>query len=402
MAEASPRPQQVTLAGWAVILGSLALVVSAFQQIATLHSLDTRTTIERLIADQPNGLGITVEDWQQILKVLGMISAACATAGVILGWQALQRSRSARVALLVLAVPMVLTGLASGPIFAVLVAAAVIVLWLPSANAWFSPSSQGKIQVMSEAPPPDGATGQPGQPGQPGPASQPGQQDQPAPSTQPYGQPPYGQPPYGQPPYGQPPYGPPYGQAPQYGAPATPPAPQPPPGPYALYSALASDPDARPGQVTAAAIIAIVLSGITAVLGLIIAVVGAAASDDLMRELAKEGYDTSEFTAHQFAVGFALIGGFVAVIGVAAVITAVFVLRRSSAARVVLTVLAGLAILASLLAIAALVSVVTLVGAIATIVLLYQRRSSDWFARRTSQQPPYPPVHPGSPWPPQR
>lgn len=360
------RPPQVTYAAWAVIAGSLVLLVSAFQQISTLHSLDTRTAVEKLIGDQPGGLGIGVEDWLRILKAAGMISGACAAAAAILGWQALQRSRTARIVLLVVTVPLVITGLAIGPLYAIAVAAAVIVLWLPTANAWFDGRPQATMATMSEAPPP--------------------------PSSDPYGHP------AGAQPSGQPqPYGQPYG-APQYGAPDNPYAP---PQPHPPYGGAPDVPDRRPGAVTAAAVITIVLSALTALLGLLVALVGSNMAQDMMDELDKRGYDTSDFTTHELAVGFAIIGTVIAVFALAAIIAAVFVLRRSNTARIVLTVLSALCIAVSLVGITSGGSLLSLVGAIVVIVLLYRRRSNAWFAARRGQgQPPYPSYPPQPPtWP---
>ena len=90
------RPPQVTVAGLAIVAGSLVLLLGAFEQISSLHTLDTRQAVEQLISDQPNGLGLTVTDWLQALKIIGMVTGACAAAAAILGWQALQRSRTAR------------------------------------------------------------------------------------------------------------------------------------------------------------------------------------------------------------------------------------------------------------------------------------------------------------------
>lgn len=398
MAEPGPanptsRPQQVTYAGWGVVLGSVALVITAFQQIATLHSLDTRTTVERLVADQPSGLSITVDTWLEVLKVLGMVSGACAAAAAILGWQALQRSRSARIALLVIGVPLVLAGLASGPIFALLVGFGVVVLWLPSANAWFDPTGAGTMPAMSDAPRPPASPTPPGSAG-PGQPASPVPPPVPAPPAGPYGR----QPP---PPYGQPPYGAAPAPPPQPGTwPPNPYAQQPhpyvqPQQPYPPYAPQGGRPDeagARPGPVTAAVIITIVLSGITAILGVILAVVGAAVSDDLLSDLADRGYDITDVTSHELAVGLAMIGGFVVVIALAAIVVAIFVLRRSRGARVVLTVFSALTILTSLITITSIVAVLPLAGAIATIVLLYRRSSSDWFAGRGAQPPSYPPA----------
>ena len=146
------RPQQVTFAGLAVIGGSLVLLVAAFDQISTLHSLDTRNAVEQLISGEPSGLGITVEGWLRILKIVGMITGACAAAAAILGWQTLQRSRPARVVLSVVAAPMVIAGLAIEPLFAVVVAVAVVFLWLPAANAWFDPEQRAKRPAAPAVP----------------------------------------------------------------------------------------------------------------------------------------------------------------------------------------------------------------------------------------------------------
>jgi len=365
--KAQSRPPQVTYAGWAVILGSIALVVSAYHQISTLHTLDTRASVTRLLQDEPNGLGITVDGWLAALRVLSMICGACAAAAAILGWQTMQRSRSARVVLLVLAVPLVISGLATGSFFAAIILAAVVMLWLPAANAWFGASGDGKMGTMSEAPSPPGpAAGQPG----------------------PYGQQ-SGQPgPYG-PSYGQPSYG----QAPQYGAPQ---APQQPAMPYAPYSGMPPDPDVRPGGVTAAAVITFILAGLTTAFGLLL-MVGSAAVDDLYRRLADQGYDMHGVTRSELRAGLLAGGAVLAILGVAAIIAAIFVMRRSRGARVTLTVLSGLTIALSLAGITGVLPIVTLGGAVATIVLLFQRRSNDWFARRSGLRSPYPGA-PGGPW----
>lgn len=409
------RPPQVTYAGWAIVVGSVALIVSAFQQISTLHTLDTRSTVEHLIRDQPSGLGFTVAGWLTALKVLGMISGACSAAGAILGWQALQRSRPARIVLLVLAVPLVVAGLATGPLFALLVLVGVVVLWLPTANAWFDPRPRERMQVMSDVPPPSpqDPSGQPPQAGgepDPRPGEQqsqpPAEQQGQPPAEQPPVPPPYGQP-YGQPtgqpsgqPSGQTPYGQtgPYGQVPGYDtpAPSNPYAAQSPGNPYAPYGGLPVDPHARPGSVTAAAIITFVLAGLS-VLGGLVMLVASAATDDFYRTLSDDGYDLHGVTADELRSGLVAVGVVVTVLGLVAILAAVFVLRRSRAARVTLTVLAGLTIALSLVGITAVLPITTLVGAIATIVLLFGRRSNDWFARRGTQ-PPYPGAS-GS-WPP--
>lgn len=378
------RPQQVTLAAWAVVLGSVALIVSAFQQISTLHTLDTRTAVERLLSDQPSGLGFTVEGWLTALKVLGMVSGATSAAAAILGWQALQRSKAARVVLLALAAPLVISGLVTGPVFALIVAAAVVTLWLPAANAWFDPGPKERMGNMSEAPPPPSGPSDPyGQQPAEQPAEQPAQQPaQPGPYGQPYGAPtgPYGQ---------------------QYGAPTAPYAP--PASPYGAYPGMALDPERRPGSVTAAAVVTFILAGLSTLAG-IVTLIAAAATDDFYRELSDQGYDLNGLSRSEMQAALIAAGLVTTVLSVAAIVVAAFALRRSRAARIVLTVLSGLTIALSLVGITAVLPVVTLAGAIAVIVMLYQRRANDWFARRSGPRPPaYPGAPgggPGTPWQP--
>lgn len=147
-----PRPRQVTLAGWMVIIGSVLVVLFAADMISRLHSLETRESVEKLLADSPTiGDRFTVSGVLSIMRVVGMIAAGCATAAVILGWSVLQCNRSARLGLTVLAVPLLLAGLVTGGFTASVVAAAALMLWLQPARDWFD----GKAAVPREAQRPD-------------------------------------------------------------------------------------------------------------------------------------------------------------------------------------------------------------------------------------------------------
>lgn len=138
MAPPLPRPRQVTLAGWAIMAASVAVVVTVFDQIAGLRSLETREAVADAISGPPfDGFGLSVEDVLSTVRVLAMVAAACATATAILGWQALQRSRSARLALSILAVPLFVTGLGAGGILSTVVAVAVATLWFQPSRDWF-------------------------------------------------------------------------------------------------------------------------------------------------------------------------------------------------------------------------------------------------------------------------
>ena len=67
-----------------------------------------------------------------------MIAAGCATAAVILGYQVLRRSRTARIGLTVLAVPLLFSGMVTGGFLSSIVVACALLLWLQPARDWFA------------------------------------------------------------------------------------------------------------------------------------------------------------------------------------------------------------------------------------------------------------------------
>lgn len=149
MAEAAPRPSQVTLAGWLVIVGSVFVVLSAFDQVAGLHTMETREAVQEFLDGAGKGLGLDVQGALSAMRVLSMVAAACATAAAILGWQILQRSRSARLVLTVLALPLFLTGMVVGGFFPAVVAGAITMLWFQPARDWID----GKTPRPAPEPP---------------------------------------------------------------------------------------------------------------------------------------------------------------------------------------------------------------------------------------------------------
>lgn len=147
------------MAGWVTIIGSVLVVLSVFAQISTLQSLDTRRLIEQLLSESPaDGLGLEVDTALTLIRVLAMVTGACAAATAILGWQVMQRSRPARLVLSVLAVPLFLAGFVTGGFTSSLVAAAAVVLWLQPARAWVNGDPVPERYLRPPAPP----QGQPG------------------------------------------------------------------------------------------------------------------------------------------------------------------------------------------------------------------------------------------------
>jgi hypothetical protein len=133
------RPPQVTVAAWMIMVGSVFVVLLVWDRIAGLHSVDTRKALEPLLDDpRIQDAGIQLDDLLALIRIGSMIAAGCATAMVVLGYQTLQRSRGARLALTVLAVPLFVSGLATGGYVSSAVAAAVGTLWLGNARLWFA------------------------------------------------------------------------------------------------------------------------------------------------------------------------------------------------------------------------------------------------------------------------
>jgi hypothetical protein len=236
-----------------------------------------------------------------------------------------------------------------------------------------------------EQPPPSGQQGY----GQQGYGQQPpayGQQGGQPGYGQQGGQPGYGQPGYGQPGYGQ--QG--YGQQPAYGEPGfeSPyPGYVPPDQRYGTYAGYGSVVDRRPGTVTAAAWVAIVLSAISAVLfGIVLLVLLAARSDvldSIQKELDKQGTDMD---ANSLFGGVVAVVAVIVVWSILTVVLGVMVLRRSNVARILLvisSVIVGLFSLLSMLG-GGVIAVFWLGGCIVTVVLLFTGGAGAWFSSRSS------------------
>jgi hypothetical protein len=134
-----PRPRQTTMAGAMVMLAATFVVISVADTVSRLRSIETRDSIEAFLADAPGSdLGLSVESMIQVLHGVAIVAALCSVAAVALGWQVLQRSRQARVALSVLALPIFVTGLVAGGFMSSLVAVATAMLWLSPSREWFA------------------------------------------------------------------------------------------------------------------------------------------------------------------------------------------------------------------------------------------------------------------------
>jgi hypothetical protein len=365
MASAHPRPRQVTIAGWTIVAGSVAVVLTVFQQIAGLHSLDTRESLQDLLGRPPfDGLGLSVDEMLSVIRVVSMVAAGCATATAILGWQALQRSRSARVALSILAPPLFVTGLSSGVVLSTAVAVAVGLLLLSPARDWFD----GRWQPAADRPQP---------PTRPRPVADQrpaGRESAPAAPSQP------------------PPYAawPPPSQAwpPPQGSPS--PSQQPFPHPHP-YQPGAPAPSARAtGRRPGAVVGAVVVTWVCSVLlgGLFVAgslwLIGS--PESLMDEMARQNPELvrdGAVTVGLVRATVAVMAGVVALWAIVACVTAFFVLRGAGWARVLLLISAAVA--GAGLLVGSLVNpglLVPLLGVATVFALLLRRDVVAWFRGR--------------------
>jgi hypothetical protein len=127
------------MAGVMVMLAASFVVLSVWDSVSRLRSIETRESIEKFLSDGlGSGLGLSVESMIQVVHGVSIVAALSSVAAIALGWQALQRSRHARMALSVLAVPIFLSGLVLDDFMSALVAVATAMLWLSPSREWFA------------------------------------------------------------------------------------------------------------------------------------------------------------------------------------------------------------------------------------------------------------------------
>jgi hypothetical protein len=143
------RPGQVTVACAMVMLGSVFVVLMMWDRIVALRSIATRQALQSFLDDGALGNGVTLAGLTTGVRVLSMVAAVCATAMAILAWETLQGSRTGRVVLTVLAVPLVVCGIVTDAmlssslgVLAAAVAAAATTLWFGPGRQYFDPQPQ--------------------------------------------------------------------------------------------------------------------------------------------------------------------------------------------------------------------------------------------------------------------
>jgi len=374
-----------------LLLGVGAVLVLAWSVVlvAALDEPQVRAELDRALAEGGLPSSVDAETLRELVRWLLTALAVGAVPVAVFAVFAARGDRVSRVALTVLgglgALLFALAGVVGLLVSAVAVAA-VVMLWVPSARGWYAPVSapgptdsapnrhtgiirHGGDRMSSSTPPPsdDDARGEP--PPQPrayGQEHQTQWQQQPPAHAQ--QQPQYGQPGHEQQPgYGQQPshgqYG--YGQ----------------PSPY---------PSRRPGTVTAAAWITIVMSALTgglwALIGIGLLAAGGSVSDSILEEPeGRQFLQELDISVDQFRDGVEVAGIVGLVFGLLmllAIIPAVMVLRGSNAGRVLLTVCAAVSLLIGLFftVTGAIFGLIWVVAAGAVIAMMFVGEAGSWFA----------------------
>jgi hypothetical protein len=133
------RPSQVTMAGWVALVGSVLMVLTLFDSVSRLQTVEFRDSIDEFLSTPPgNGLGLEIGQAQEILRGLMLFSGAAAAAATVLAIYVLQRHNAARIGFTIAAVAIMLTAPVSGGFLPIMIAFSAIMLWTRPARDWFA------------------------------------------------------------------------------------------------------------------------------------------------------------------------------------------------------------------------------------------------------------------------
>jgi len=408
------RPPQVSLASAIVMFSSLMVLLTAWERVTSLRSLETQEAIRNVLADAPfSSLGLTVPTTTELLRISCMVAAACACATAILGWYVRRPDRSARLSLTLFAIPVFVTGIPAGGLAGSFVAAGAAMLWMQPAREWFATGrwtppepvkakERGRDDARRDAssPSPWGGAGDTAPPeagGRPpaGPDAPPAASpDLPPPASRPFGEPAHAPAPVQQPvgapaqSPGQSPYGQPYPPQSQPHAPQPHPAyahpAQPGPMPYAGGPARRHQPSPpRPGAMVAAFVITVVTAGGLLSLSLLwLAIAGL--SPEFLRSVVEQQQPEvleEQMTMDQLRSSLFAVSGVLIVWSSVSLVLAGFAMARRAWARRGLIVIAAFSAGACLaLVLATPLVLVPAVAAVATVVCLRRVEVRRWFS----------------------
>lgn len=371
------RPRQLTTAAGFVIGGSALLVLAVFDAMGNLESVDTREAVSAAISSTG---GMSVDGVLAAMRVGLYVAAVSAVSAVVLGIFVLQRHRTARTVLSVLALPILVTAPLTGTFLGALVAFSIAMLWGGPARDWYAGRPVRQPTQPSAQPPAQQQVRQPERPERPEPAPPverheqgPDERDQAptlstgATSTEPRPTSGYGQAAAPVPPAYQDPR---WASAPAYA-----------PVPQGTHP----HPVPMPTAVRVACIATWVFSAGVAIICVMALLVALGDSDVYLRELQRNPtLREAQITPDALLVVLWLVGlAMIAWAGAASVL-ALFVWRRHDWARYLLVVSAAAVFVASVFAFP--VGLVLQAACVAVIVMLVGRPSREWFSGRRTQR----------------
>lgn len=397
------RPRQVTTAGVMGVVGSTLLVLSLFDALHRLRSVEMREEVDKFLAEPPgDGLGVSAGWVLDALHGLVLFNGALAAAAAVLAVYVFQRNHAARIGFSVAAGLLLLTSPFSGGAMAMIVAFAAVMLWGRPARDWFAGREPAPALALGDDPRrrqrPDpwarhDGVGEDDRPRQlashetpqspydaPPPAA-------PAVPAGPTGQ----QQPTGE---GPAPAAYPFGSRPDPGW--APPAFDQRPLTPSWAAGTPQDPDRRPAGVVIAAVLTWFFAGISTLVFLLVVAMLMFGQDALVEALrADPRFDDLNVSVDDLLAAVWVLSAVAIFWSVAAIALAVLAFRRVGWARIGLVVSAAMTVLFSLGALPT--SLLLMVPAAATIVLLFTGGANAWYARRSRSFGPPPGGQAGQP-----
>ena len=376
--KALARPRQVTTAGVMGVVGSALVVLSLFDAMERLRSVEMRSAVEEFLAEPPGeGLGVTSEWVIEALHGLALFSGAIAAIAAVLAIFVFQRHQGARIGFSIAAGLLLLTSPFSGGAMAMIVAFAATLLWGRPARDWFAgrepaPAVAAPEEQRSERPDPWALPGarsdSPDEPPRPTEPVGPPSADRPAPAAYPYGSRP--DPGWAPPAFDQ--------------QPATP----------TWATGTRQDPDRRPASVIVAAAITWLFAGLTAFMFTIVVLMLMFGQDALVDAIRADArFDDLNISIDDLLAGLWVVSAVAIFWSLSAIALAVLAFRRVGWARILLAVSAAITALVSISAQWS--GLLMMVPAAVAAGLLFSRSANAWYSRKPGSFGPPPPAGPG-------
>jgi len=352
------------------------VLISVVAMLADWPPTRLRYEIGSAMRDRFDDAGVSSEMVLVWMRRLLFAAAAGCVVTIVLAVHTARRNNGARIALTAVLPVTAFASLAAGFAGLMLAIAAVycaVLLWSRDARGWFLRRSVPAQTSAGPVPPPPRIS-----------AYHSSKERPDTMSTQP---PPHEGSGQGQS-YPGPSYPAPGQQGPTYPGPSYPP---PPPQSYGGYGGgygAPPVPQQRPGTVTAAAIVTIVMASLTGLLWLIVGIAFAASRDQIEDALVSDPQwaslnvsteDLDTFSSALIGIAFAIV-----LLCVVAIVLAIQVLRGRNWARIILVIMSGLTAVLALLMVfgQAWIAVVWLVAAAAVVALLFAGGAGAWFDAR--------------------